>query len=137
MYKKLIGYNAINYNSAEYLPAYPKDNRCLLCRFCGKDAEIPKHGSGNHAIPEFFGNRYLFTVYECNKCGGIFNKMCEDHLSKNLNPIRTILGIKGKNGLVDFNSDGLYMKHNVEVKYETKKKNNKSYQMRGTYKAHC
>ena len=67
----------------------------LTCRFCGNG--VGKK-SNHHAIPEFIGNKYLFSFYECKSCDTFFGSL-ENELSRQLNRTRTILGIEGKNGV--------------------------------------
>ena len=81
-------------------PNYLEDKRGLLCRFCGGNVQSltqkeRKRGKGNHSLPQFIGNKNLFTLYECNCCGSFFGSSPgpEQQLSLQLILTRVIFGI--------------------------------------------
>lgn len=66
------------------------------CRFCGQKEGETTFNTLAHAIPEFIGNKTLFSYHECDKCNGIFGRNIEDHFAKYLGLPRTLLQISGK-----------------------------------------
>jgi HNH endonuclease len=68
------------------------------CRFCGRsNAEVPFHNNA-HVVPEFLGNKSVFTRNECDECNHGLARSVEEHLAKFLSAIRTVSGIRGKRG---------------------------------------
>lgn len=66
------------------------------CRFCGKDYKVEEFKTIAHSIPEFFGNKKIFSNDECDECNNYFGKTIEAELAKFLAPIRSIGFVKGK-----------------------------------------
>lgn len=79
-----------------------KENR--ICRFC-----TASPGQGRtfkdraHAIPEFFGNRRLFSYYECDGCNSFFSRL-EDSAAKYFQLDLTLNRVEGKRGVPKFKS---------------------------------
>lgn len=82
-----------------------KDNKKIFlgnikdrtCRFCGKDSTQTTFKKRAHIIPEFMGNKYCFSNFECDNCNKYFGTL-EDSLF-NLNGILNSLStVKGKKG---------------------------------------
>lgn len=79
------------------------------CRFCGKEEGEVLFSMIAHAVPEFMGNKSVFSFYECDECNKYFAKTCEQHLGNYLTFYRATLGIKGKKGIVK------YKKHDKQI----------------------
>src|SRR5437868_6921115 len=68
-----------------------KDNSC---RFCGVTG--PKcFKKVAHTLPEFLGNKGIFSNDECDACNALFS-IYEGALAEMLKPFLTLGGIKGK-----------------------------------------
>jgi len=80
-------------NNKQYLG----DSNNKICRFCGKDSTETKFKMKAHIIPEFMGNKFCFSNFECDNCNQYFGTL-EDSLF-NLAGIHNVFsGIKGKKG---------------------------------------
>lgn len=80
----------------------PKDR---VCRFCGKNASKVSFKKDAHFYPEFLGNRYLLSFFECDDCNLKFGRY-EDQFSKFLGIARTMLSVRGKEKIPKFKSPG-------------------------------
>jgi hypothetical protein len=74
------------------------------CRYCLRQEPATCFKKIAHAIPECLGNRTLISHDECDHCNDRFSQTIEDHLDKFTQPLRTVLGIKGRNGVPVFKS---------------------------------
>jgi hypothetical protein len=84
----------------------------FVCRFCGDSFPKVKFKSHAHAIPEFTGNKILFTNYECDSCNAKFSEL-ETEMSNFMHQLHTVFSVNGKNGLSKFKLfDGLEIKTN-------------------------
>ncbi|MDX5406788.1 MAG: hypothetical protein LPK11_07080 [Chromatiaceae bacterium] len=63
------------------------------CRFCG--SENAKFDSAAHSVPEFLGNKSIFTLDECDACNSYFGQKIERDLSK-FTPPSWFTRLKGK-----------------------------------------
>jgi hypothetical protein len=77
------------------------------CRFCGRSAPEAKFGRDTqaHAVPEFLGNRCLYSLNECESCNSKLSTGYEDHLSKATIVMRSVARITGKKGTPTYKSD--------------------------------
>ena len=66
-----------------------------ICRYCSK--KIPEVSFDNeaHLYPEFLGNKYSVSDFECDTCNKKFGKL-EKQLSNFIGPFITLNGTKGK-----------------------------------------
>lgn len=71
------------------------------CRFCKRSHNEVKFDNDAHIIPEFLGNRYLISDFECDECNSRFGKY-ETDFSAWLGAVRTMLKTTGKNGIPTF-----------------------------------
>lgn len=71
-----------------------KDFDSSKCRFCG-ETEKSNFKKAAHIIPEFLGNRFLLSNFECDECNERFG-IYEQSLSNFLGPIPTLNFIEGK-----------------------------------------
>jgi len=79
----------------------PENDR--TCRFCKKKAGQVKFENAAHLIPELLGNKTLFSDFECDICNKRFGKY-ENHLANYLGVVRTMSGVKAKEGIPTFQS---------------------------------
>jgi len=80
------------------------ERRCRFCRRC--DPEVTFRNDA-HGIPEFLGNKSIFTQNECDECNQRLAHSVEDHLAKWFGPIRTVCQMRGKRGFPKYKaSDG-------------------------------
>ena len=70
-----------------------------ICRFCGLSEPHVSFRTKAHAIPEFLGNKSLFTNYECDTCNHHFGIGIENDLAIWTKPSRTLSHIRGKKGV--------------------------------------
>jgi hypothetical protein len=63
------------------------------CRFCNGDTQTFKERA--HTFPEALGNKWIFSLDECDECNDKFSKL-ETSLIDCLKPILTLGGVKGK-----------------------------------------
>lgn len=73
-----------------------KSNR--FCRFCGEGKEKTSFKFKAHVLPEFTGNKKLFSYFECDNCNSIFSSY-EDALSRYCGLLNTMALLKGKRGV--------------------------------------
>jgi len=69
------------------------------CRFCGRMFPEVTFRKEAHALPEFVGNKSLFTHYECDSCNYAFGSGCENDFGNWSLPMRTLSRIHGKAGI--------------------------------------
>jgi len=72
-----------------------------FCRFCGKNNVT--FNKIAHACPELLGQNNQIIYDECDPCNEKFSKY-ESHLSKFFLPYLSIVGVKGKRKIPDFQS---------------------------------
>lgn len=75
------------------------DDKNKRCRFCGKSAPDVTFGKEAHAISVLLGNRSLVSNYECDTCNQFFGSTIEDDFGKWSKPMRTMVRIRGRNGV--------------------------------------
>lgn len=95
-----------------YLPAfqyidqgiikYLGDKQNRQCRFCKKESPEVSFRNVAHAIPEFTGNKTLFSYYECDACNAKFSTLLESHMANYMNLWHTFSQVKGKRGVPSF-----------------------------------
>ena len=72
-----------------------------ICRFCGKGSNETKFKMKAHVMPEFMGNKYCFSNFECDSCNSYFGEL-EDSLSNFAGILNTLSTVKGKKGYSKF-----------------------------------
>lgn len=89
-----------------------------VCRFCGKNENEVVFIKIAHACPELLGQNNLIIYDECDLCNEKFSKY-ESHLSKFFLPYLSVVGVKGKRKVPDFQSrtDNRDEKTRTLVKY--------------------
>jgi len=74
------------------------------CRFCKKSAPEVSFKQKAHALPQFLGNNFLLSHYECDVCNEVFSRALENEMANFMKPFHTILGIKGEKKIPIFKS---------------------------------
>ncbi|NQT17758.1 MAG: hypothetical protein HQ582_33695 [Planctomycetes bacterium] len=77
-------------------------NRARKCRFCGHSHPDTSFKNKAHAVPEFLGNRSLFSLNECDDCNSFLADNYEDHLGRWSMLPRTLARVKGKRGRTSY-----------------------------------
>lgn len=71
----------------------PKNVR--ICRFCNKKSPDVFFENEAHLFPEFLGNKFSVSDFECDVCNKKFGKL-EKQLSNFIGPFITLNGTRGK-----------------------------------------
>ncbi len=74
-----------------------------VCRFCGSNENEVNFKKIAHACPELLGQNNLVIYDECDSCNDKFSKY-ESHLSKFFLPYLSVVGVKGKKKIPNFQS---------------------------------
>lgn len=74
-----------------------------ICKFCGADSTTTTFRNEAHIIPELLGGNGLISHMECDRCNSLFSAY-ESHLAILFRPYLTMLGVKGKKGVPEFQS---------------------------------
>ena len=69
------------------------------CRFCGKTESEATFRDEAQVIPFGLGNRTLLSRGECDSCNHRFGETIEIALQDFVGPLRTLSGIRGRNGV--------------------------------------
>lgn len=70
------------------------------CRFCGKSYPEVKFQNEAHTIPEFMGNKNLFSKFECDNCNKSLFSLFESEMANYMLPHNVISGTKSKNNKI-------------------------------------
>ena len=77
-----------------------------VCRFCRQNDATVSFRARAHAIPEAFGNKTLFTNYECDQCNQLFGTTIENDLGAYTKPARVFVRIRGKRSVPSLKQHG-------------------------------
>ena len=77
-----------------------------VCRFCRQNDVVVSFRTKAHAIPEAFGNKTLFTNYECDQCNQLFGTTIENDLGAYTKPARVFARIRGKRSVPSLKQHG-------------------------------
>ncbi|MCE0490313.1 HNH endonuclease [Pantoea sp. Mb-10] len=69
------------------------------CRFCKRNEPEVSFRKLAHVVPDFLGNKYLFSVDECDACNQKFGNTIETDLANFIGIHRTLTVIEGKKGV--------------------------------------
>jgi hypothetical protein len=72
-----------------------------FCRFCHRDPSSTKFKNDAHLLPEFTGNKILFSYFECDECNARFSKY-ESAFANYFNANHTFARVKGKNKIPQY-----------------------------------
>jgi hypothetical protein len=74
-----------------------------VCRFCNQPQGVKRFRKDAHIIPNFLGNKYLISDFECDDCNAVFSEY-ENDFANWLGIIRSISKTEGKSGVPTFKS---------------------------------
>ncbi len=80
---------------------YLGDSKNKICRYCNKGSNQTTFKKKAHIIPEFMGNKYCFSNFECDVCNDKFGNW-EDSLANFAGIYNTLSTLKGKRGFAKF-----------------------------------
>jgi hypothetical protein len=82
------------------------------CRFCGKYFPEVKFNNIAHIIPEFLGNKYFVSDFECDTCNMKLGRL-DTQLANFIGMFRSIFATEGKNGIptIDSHDSLIQAKH--------------------------
>lgn len=95
------------------------ENEYRICRYCGNNS-LKKFNSKAHLLPEFIGNKTIFSYNECDDCNKKFG-LYETNLSAFSGIKNSFLPIKGKKKYPKFKD----FKNNLSVEYQKDEKDGK------------
>lgn len=84
------------------------------CRYCGKSQPDVTFKKQAHAFPEATGNKWLFSLDECDTCNDTFGRVIEDDFGKFSSPWRVMGRIRGKNGVPSYKASDRNLRIDVE-----------------------
>lgn len=85
----------------------PRDQAARRCRFCHRGKPEVTFDERAHAVPEMLGNKFIYSMNECDACNARLAERYESHLGHWSLFARTVSQIKGKSGDPSFkNPDG-------------------------------
>ncbi len=80
-----------------------KDSKFRKCRYCNKSYPDVKFDNRAHTMPEFLGNNFSLSDFECDTCNKLFGKY-EKQLSNYLGISMSVNRTKGKKKIPSFQS---------------------------------
>jgi hypothetical protein len=98
-YRLIVGHKLVGQRKQRLGKKQPRQ-----CRYCLKTKPETSFRQEAHSIPECLGNRSLISLDECDHCNQKFSQTFEDHFDKFTQPMRTMTGTCGKNGVPTFKS---------------------------------
>ena len=72
-----------------------------VCRFCNNQSPKVSFKQIAHALPEFIGNKFLFSYYECDDCNKLFSVL-ETNMAEYMKLYHCHAGVKGKRRVPSF-----------------------------------
>jgi len=101
-YSLIKGYKFSKNNDKEFL----SDSVINCCRFCGRSFPVVSFKEEAHVIPEFIGNKKLFSKFECDECNHFFSKY-ETEFAEYMLPHNALSGtVSKKNKIPKFKKKG-------------------------------
>ena len=86
------------------------DKTKRVCRFCGKDASKTTFKTKAHTISKSLGNNLIVTNDECDICNNNFGKNVESDFAEYVGVFRSIMGMRGYNGIPHIKGDNFDIK---------------------------
>lgn len=97
---KVYDFEQVDFITTEEIKVLkPKERR--ICRFCKKPFPVVKFETRAHTIPEFLGNTFSLSDFECDVCNKLFGEY-EKQLSNYLGISTTVNRTKGKKKIPSF-----------------------------------
>ncbi|MDV4068904.1 hypothetical protein CMT34_11945 [Elizabethkingia anophelis] len=53
-------------------------DKIAKCRFCGKDSSETTFKMESHILPQFIGNKFVVSNFECDQCNEKFSRILEN-----------------------------------------------------------
>jgi hypothetical protein len=83
------------------------DSAPKTCRYCGQTYPKVRFKQRAHTIPEFTGNKKLFSRYECDECNESYFNLFDNEFANFMLPFNTLSGIVvKKNKIPKYNQKG-------------------------------
>lgn len=106
-YEVLLDYPFIAQKPRRLNDHDPRDQASRRCRFCRRGRPDVTFEQRAHAIPEMLGNKFIYSMNECDACNALLAERYESHLGHWSLFARSVSQIKGKSGDPSFiNPDG-------------------------------
>lgn len=101
-------YNLVAYKDISQLTekSYAHD-KTDYCRFCGKDSDETTFKKTSHIFPQFIGNKYAISTYECDVCNEKFSRNIENDFANLMKPLHSVNGIKGVKKIPTYKKNGI------------------------------
>ena len=80
------------------------DQASKVCRFCLRDSALTSFRQDAHVLPEFMGNKVLFSHFECDECNSLFSKY-ENAFTNYFGIHHTFSRLKGKTKIPKYKSE--------------------------------
>jgi len=91
----------------DYEKTFLTDSTPNKCRFCGKSYPDVRFEHESHTIPEFMGNKKLFSKFECDACNKDYFCLFENEMANFMLPHNTLSGTRvKKNKIPKYNLKG-------------------------------
>lgn len=113
-------YNLVAYKDISQLTekSYACD-KAYCCRFCGKNSYETTFKRISHLFPQFIGNKYAISTYECDECNERFSRTIENDFANLMKPFHSINGIKGAKKIPTYKKNGVRLSttngHHFEI----------------------
>jgi hypothetical protein len=91
------------------------DRKSRICRFCGKTKPEVTFKKDAHFIPQFMGNRYLLSSFECDICNEKFGELYENSFANYLGAYRPF-------SFVSNSKNNMHPKHKEKGRVENEEK---------------
>lgn len=113
----LSHYRFIAADSSKFHRIGEQDRKKRVCRFCGRKMPETTFASDSHTISEALGNKNFITNDECDECNSRFGKGAgiENDLLNMHAPLITMLGVKGKKHIPEFNGKDFELGYKAAV----------------------
>lgn len=90
-------------HAAKGKKVYLGDKSKKVCRFCHRDASSTTFRQEAHLLPEFTGNKAMFSYFECDHCNALFSRY-ETAFADHFRIYHTLVRLKGKKKIPVFDS---------------------------------
>ncbi|MEJ7683922.1 MAG: HNH endonuclease [Segetibacter sp.] len=77
------------------------------CRFCKESIPNVSFNMDAHTFPQFIGNKYLLSYYECDICNERFSRTLENEMANFMKLLHTTYGVKGENKIPTYKNYGI------------------------------
>jgi len=77
------------------------------CRFCNRKNDGTNFKNSSHMFPQFIGNKYAISTYECDECNERFSRNVENDFANLMKLFHTVNSIKGANKIPTYKKNGI------------------------------